>query len=88
MRSLIARRMPFGKHGQALEDSYNYVDIDDLYVTSGQSHIHQFSLINDADYETVINLFLNNSFEHSVEDDAGLRRIWEPFGICNDSIDK
>ncbi len=65
-RSVLGRWIPFLSRNEQLSDIYNYLDIENLYATSGQPSATQFQLIKDAGYETVKNLAPTSMLENSV----------------------
>ena len=89
IRSILSRWLPFLSRNEKLSDIYNYLQIGNLYATSGQPSEAQFQLIKDAGYKTVINLAptsaLENSLieEESILQDLGLEYIHIPVDFGN-----
>lgn len=69
IRAFLGRRLPFLDDGEGIDDIYNYLQIENLFATSGQPSEAQFRLIGDAGYETVINLAPTSVLENSVIDE-------------------
>jgi len=65
-RAFLGRRLPFLGEGERINEIYNYLQIEDLFATSGQPSEAQFLLIREAGYETVINLAPTSVLENSV----------------------
>ncbi|MGB1258078.1 MAG: protein tyrosine phosphatase family protein [Thiolinea sp.] len=70
--SVLEKYTPLQISGGKLEDTYNYLRIDDRIATSGQPTESQFRLIRDAGYTTVINLAPQSILENSLKTEAGL----------------
>ena len=93
VRAFLGRRLPFLREGERIEDIYNYLQIENLFPTSGQPSEAQFRLIKNAGYETVINLAPTSVLENSVinEDqvlaDLGVRYIQIPVDFKNPTED-
>ena len=72
LRSVVERRTPFVSSTDSVDDIYNYLNIDDLFATSGQPNEKQFGLIRDAGYETVVNLAPSSMLENSLTNEGAL----------------
>ena len=64
------RLAPSSMQSKDLSRVFNYHNIDDLFVTSGQPNAYQLRLIAQNGYEAVINLAPNSVFEGSVINEA------------------
>lgn len=69
--SMIGKYTPLKFGGNALENIYNYLPINERVCTSGQPTEKQFNLIRQAGYTTVINLLPAGS-ENALEGEADL----------------
>lgn len=65
-KAFIQRRTASGQPSSVLADIYNYLDIPTLFATSGQPSEAQFQLMQQAGYDTVINLAPNSVLENAV----------------------
>ena len=72
VRSMWARRTPFGSTSDDVEGICNYLNIESLFATSGQPDERQFELIREAGFETVVNLAPESVLENSLIDEASL----------------
>jgi protein tyrosine phosphatase (PTP) superfamily phosphohydrolase (DUF442 family) len=66
-----------------IEDIYNYIKISDLIATSGQPTIQEFSAIQEAGYQIVVNLALPESTnalpeEKQIVESQGMQYIHIP----------
>ena len=87
--AVLSRWLPFLSRNKQLSDIYNYLDIENLYATSGQPSEAQFQLIKSAGYELVINLAPTSALENSVIEeesilvDLGLKYVHIPVDFKN-----
>lgn len=70
IRAFLGRRLPIFRQGERIADIYNFLQIDNLFATSGQPSEAQFQLIKDAGFDTVINLAPTSVLENSVINEA------------------
>ena len=70
--SVLEKYTPLQLSGGELEDTYNYLRINERIATSGQPTEAQFYLIRDAGYATVINLAPQSVLENSLKTEAEL----------------
>ena len=78
LQEFIIRRFPFLRKQGQLADIYNYIQIDELFATSGQPNEEQFHLIKSAGFKTVINLAPTSILENSVVEEE---KVLEELGI-------
>lgn len=92
-RSVINMRTLFKQKNDSIESVYNYLLIDNLFVTSDQPSENQFELIRDAGFETIINLAPNSVLENSVVNETevlanlGMKYIHIPVDFKNPTED-
>ena len=78
VRSVLARWIPGLAKTEQLSDIYNFLEIPNLYATSGQPSAAQLALIQQAGFDLVINLAPTSMLENSVVEEA---QILEGLGI-------
>jgi protein tyrosine phosphatase (PTP) superfamily phosphohydrolase (DUF442 family) len=89
LRSALARALPFLTRSENLNDIFNFLQIENVYATSGQPGESQFGLIKKAGYKTVVNLAPISVLENSVVDEEqilkrlGLEYIHIPVDFMN-----
>ena len=72
VRSVLARFLPFLARNECLDDIYNFLEIEDVYSTSGQPSESQFHLIKEAGHKLVVNLAPTSMLENSVVEEASI----------------
>ena len=72
VRSVLARFLPFLARNERLDDIYNFLEIEDVYSTSGQPSESQFHLIKEAGHKLVVNLAPTSMLENSVVEEANI----------------
>ena len=70
--NILDKYTPLQLSGDAIEDTYNYLKINDQLTTSGQPTEAQFRLIHAAGYKTVINLAPVSVLENSLTTETAL----------------
>lgn len=70
--SVLEKHTSLKFSGNRIEDTYNYLKINDQLATSGQPTEAQFRLIHAAGYKTVINLAPESVLENSLIAEAAL----------------
>ncbi len=89
IRATVSRRLPFLSRNEKLKDIHNYLNIENLYATSGQPSESQFQLIRDAGYQVVINLAPQSIIENAVIEEKkvlqclGIRYVHIPVDFKN-----
>jgi len=87
--SVLEKHTPLQLRGGTLEDTYNYLKINNQLTTSGQPTEAQFQLIQAAGYKTVINLAPESVLENSLKTEAillselGIQYVHIPVDFTN-----
>ena len=66
------KHTPLSLRSQTVEDTFNYLKIDETLATSGQPTEQQFELIKRAGFKTVVNLAPSSVLENSLKDEPAL----------------
>ena len=69
IKSLLGKHTPLDFKANSLQDIFNFLEINNLISTSGQPTEKQFSLIQEAGFENVINLAPHDA-ENSLKNEA------------------
>lgn len=89
----IARYLGINFMGEQISDIFNYRKIDEKIATGGQPTVEQIKLIEQAGYQTVINLALATS-ENALADEAavveslGMKYIHIPIEFTQPTIEQ
>ena len=89
LRESVSRYTPFKRNSNSIQDIYNYLEIENLFPTSGQPDENQLKLIAQAGYTTVINLAPTSVLENSIIEeqhilrDLGINYIHQPVDFKN-----
>mgnify|MGYP003385076535 CR=1 FL=1 len=69
LATMLRKHTPLKFEQKSVQEIFNYLEISDTICTSGQPTEHQFSLIKQSGFSTVINLAPHH-VENSIADEA------------------